>query len=344
MTAVPLALGPQWIHPDTLLTDFGGVALWGAAAVIFAECGLLIGFFMPGDSLLFTVGLFVGRGDIHYPLWLACLVMTAAAFLGNVVGYEIGRASGPAIFSRGNSRIFKQEYVDKTMDFFEQYGPRAIVMARFVPIIRTFITVTAGVGKMDRRKFLTYSGIGAVLWACGVTILGRVLGSVAIIREHIEAALLLVVLISVIPMVVEYLRHRSAARRTAATRPAVPQSGLPGPGTGVPGPGTGVPGPGTGVPGPGTGVPGSGVPGSGFPGSGMPGSGMPGSGMPGSGMPGSEFQGSVPPGSALPGSVPPGSGSRTMPPGAGRHVGPGTRGSGGASGRRSDPMSDREVR
>jgi membrane-associated protein len=225
LTTVPLALGPTWLHPDTMLTDFGNVALWAGALVIFAECGLLLGFFLPGDSLLFTVGLFVGRGNISSPLWLACLVMTIAAFAGNVVGYEIGRITGPAIFSRGNSRIFKQEYVDKTMEFFEHYGPRAIVMARFVPIVRTFITVTAGVGRMDRRRYLTYSGIGALLWACGVTILGRVLGSVTIIREHIEGALLLVVLVSVIPMVFEVLRHRAAARRAgvaAATPPARP--------------------------------------------------------------------------------------------------------------------------
>src|SRR3982751_3798504 len=111
---VPHALGPEWLNPDTLLTDFGGLALWGAALVIFAECGLLLGFFLPGDSLLFTVGLFIGRGNIDFPLWLACVVLTAAAFLGNVVGYEIGRASGPAIFKRGSSRIFKPEYVDRT--------------------------------------------------------------------------------------------------------------------------------------------------------------------------------------------------------------------------------------
>ena len=215
MTA-PLALGPEWLNPDTLLTDFGDLALWGAALVIFAECGLLLGFFLPGDSLLFTLGLFIGRGDIHTPLWLACLVLTLAAFIGNVVGYEIGKFSGPAIFNRGNSKIFKQEYVDKTMVFFEQYGARAIVMARFVPIVRTFITVTAGVGNMDRRKYLTYSGIGAVLWATGVTLLGRVLGSIAFIRDNIEAALLLVVLVSVVPMIIEYLRHRAASRRAAA--------------------------------------------------------------------------------------------------------------------------------
>jgi len=200
------------MNPDTMLTNYGNLGFWIAALVIFAECGLLVGFFLPGDSLLFTVGLFVGRGNIHHPLWLACVVMTIAAFAGNVVGYEIGRVTGPAVFNNGNSRIFKQEYVDKTMAFFEQYGSRAIVLARFVPIVRTFITVVAGVGRMDRRKYLTYSGIGALLWACGVTILGRILGSVALIRNHIEVALLLVVFVSVLPALIEWLRHRSAAR------------------------------------------------------------------------------------------------------------------------------------
>jgi membrane-associated protein len=217
LTTPPLALGPSWLNPDTMVSSHGSLGVWIAALVIFAECGLMLGFFLPGDSLLFTVGLFIARGDLPTPLWLACVILTGAAFAGNVIGYEVGRATGPAIFNRGNSRIFKQEYVDKTMAFFDQYGPRAIVMARFVPIVRTFITVTAGVGQMDRRKFLTFSGIGAVLWACGVTILGHLLGNVALIRDHIEAALLLVVLVSVVPMVIEYLRHRSAANRAAAT-------------------------------------------------------------------------------------------------------------------------------
>jgi membrane-associated protein len=166
LTAGPaLALGPSWLDPQTILESLGDWALWGAMAIVFAECGLLLGFFLPGDSLLFTVGMLIGRGTIDQPLWLACTLLTVSAFVGNVVGYEIGRASGPAIFRRPNSRIFKQEYVDKTVDFFDKYGARAIVLARFVPIVRTFITVTAGVGKMDRRRYLTYSGIGAVLWA-----------------------------------------------------------------------------------------------------------------------------------------------------------------------------------
>jgi membrane-associated protein len=219
-TAAPQALGPSWLNPETLLENFGGLALWGAALVIFAECGLLLGFFLPGDSLLFTVGLFIGRGDIDYPIWLACAVLTAAAFLGNVVGYEIGRASGPAVFNRPNSKIFKQEYVDKTMAFFDHYGARAIVLARFVPLVRTFITVVAGVGRMNRRTYLLFSALGAVLWASGITILGRLLGNVGLFRDHLEAGLLLLVLISVVPMFIETYRHRSRAKKADAEEPS----------------------------------------------------------------------------------------------------------------------------
>jgi membrane-associated protein len=214
-----VALGPSWLDPQTMLDALGDFALWGAAGIIFAECGLLLGFLLPGDSLLFTVGLFVGSGDISQPLWLACLVLTVAAFVGNAVGYEIGRASGPAIFRRGNSRIFKQEYVDRTVAFFDKYGARAIVLARFVPIVRTFITVTAGVGRMDRRRYLLYSGIGAVLWGTGVTVLGYWLGSVPFVRNNIEAMLIAIVLVSVLPMAFEVLRHRLRARRAVVDPP-----------------------------------------------------------------------------------------------------------------------------
>ena len=205
------ALGPAWLDSQHLLQQLGGLALWGTAAVLFAECGLFV-FFMPGDSLLFTVGLFVGRGSIHHPLWLVCLVLFAAAFAGNVAGYEIGRKAGPALFQRPDSRIFKQQYVDQTVAFFDKYGARAIVLARFVPIVRTFITVTAGVGRMDRRKFMLYTGIGALLWATGITVLGYSLGSVAFIANNLEAIALLIVLVSVLPMLVEVLRARSKRR------------------------------------------------------------------------------------------------------------------------------------
>jgi membrane-associated protein len=215
---VTSALGPAWLDSQHLLEQLGGAALWGAAAVVFAECGLFI-FFMPGDSLLFTVGLLVGRGTVHHSLWLVCLVLSVAAFAGNVVGYEIGRKAGPALFHRPDSRLFKQKHVDQTVAFFDKYGARAIVLARFVPIVRTFITVTAGVGRMHRRRFLTYTAIGAVLWASGVTVLGYFLGSVDFIANNLEAIALLIVLISVLPMVVEYLRARRKQRDTRYDEP-----------------------------------------------------------------------------------------------------------------------------
>jgi membrane-associated protein len=209
MLSATLALGPAWLDPQTILDSLGAWSLWGAAAIAFAECGLLLGFFLPGDSLLFTVGLLVAQGSIHQPIWVACAVLTAAAFVGNVVGYEIGRVSGPAIFRKEESRLFRREYVDRTVAFFDRYGARAIVLARFVPIVRTFITVMAGVGRMDRRRYLTYSGVGALLWATGVTLLGSWLGHFDVVKRNIELILVAIVLVSVVPVGVEYLRGRA---------------------------------------------------------------------------------------------------------------------------------------
>jgi membrane-associated protein len=215
-----LTLGPAWLDAQKMLDAFGTFALWGAAAVVFAECGLMLGFFLPGDSLLFTVGLLVGSGTIKQPLWVACIVLTLAAFAGNAVGYEIGRASGPRLFSRPDSRLFKREYVDKTVGFFDKYGPRAIVLARFVPIVRTFITVIAGVGQMDRRRYLTYSGIGGLLWACGVTVLGQLLGKIDFVAKNIELILIAIVVVSVLPIGVEWLRHRRSGGADASPVPS----------------------------------------------------------------------------------------------------------------------------
>lgn len=206
--AVVNALGPAWLNPETLLTTLGTIAFWVVLAIIFAECGLLIGFFLPGDSLLFIVGLFIASGAIKVNIVLACLLLFLAAFIGNVVGYWIGAKAGPAIFRRPDSRLFKKEYVDHTHAFFERYGSRAVVLARFVPIVRTFITVVAGVGRMDLRRYLVFSAVGALLWAAGVTLLGYFLGNVEFVKSHIELILILVVAISLIPLVVEFIRHR----------------------------------------------------------------------------------------------------------------------------------------
>jgi membrane-associated protein len=216
VVGVTLALGPEWLQPDTIISWLGPWALVGLALIIFAECGLLLGFFLPGDSLLFTAGLFVAQGAIDTPLWLVCAILVAAAVIGNATGYWVGHVAGPAIFDKPQSRLFKPAHVVKTQGFFDKYGNRAIVLARFVPIVRTFITVMAGVGRMDARRYFTYSVIGGVVWAAGVTVLGFWLGQFAFVRANIELILILIVALSVLPIVVELLRARRKPRRQAA--------------------------------------------------------------------------------------------------------------------------------
>jgi membrane-associated protein len=203
-----LALGPEWLQPDTIIQWLGPLALVGLALIVFAECGLLLGFFLPGDSLLFTAGLFTASGAIGSPLWVVCTVLVVAAFVGNALGYWIGRAAGPAVFDKPRSRLFKPQHVVRTQEFFDRYGTRAIVLGRFVPIVRTFITVMAGVGRMDARRYLVYSFLGGVAWAAGVTVLGYWLGQVPFVRENIELMLILIVFLSVLPIIVEVVRAR----------------------------------------------------------------------------------------------------------------------------------------
>jgi membrane-associated protein len=205
-------LMPNWMDPEFLLNWLGDWALWGTAAVVFIECGLLFPI-LPGDSLLFAVGLFIAVGTIGVPLWVACLVLTVAAFLGNVSGYYIGRVLGTTLFKNPDAKILKPKYIEQTHEFFERYGPRALVLARFVPIVRTFITIVAGAAKMDPRKFFVWTGLGAVLWATGITVLGHALGNVKFIHQHLESVLILLVLISLIPMLIEYLLAKRRARK-----------------------------------------------------------------------------------------------------------------------------------
>jgi membrane-associated protein len=212
ITTTTVALGPKWIDPNYLLTTLGSYLLLVIAVIIFAECGLLIGFFLPGDSLLFPLGLYIAKGSVHTPLWLACLIMSVCAVLGNAVGYWIGRAVGPKLFNKPDSKLFKREYVEKTHEFFDRYGGRAIFLARFVPIIRTFITAVAGVGKMDARRYLSISVFGGIVWASGVLVLGYFLGQISFISSHLDLMLVVIVVVSVIPMVIEWLRGRRANR------------------------------------------------------------------------------------------------------------------------------------
>jgi membrane-associated protein len=210
-----VALGPQWLDPNYLLTALGGLLVPIVAVIIFAECGLLIGFFLPGDSLLFPLGLFIAHGTVQTPLWVACLLMSACAVLGNIVGYGIGYLIGPKLFNKPDSKLFRREYVDRTHVFFERYGIRAIFLARFVPIIRTFITAVAGVGRMERGKFFGVSIVGGVIWASAVLVAGYFLGQINWIGGHIDLILVLIVLVSVIPVVIEWARNRKERRLTA---------------------------------------------------------------------------------------------------------------------------------
>ncbi len=198
----------DFLKPENILNWLGPWALVGVAFIIFAECGLLIGFFLPGDSLLFLTGLFVAQNFIKEPIWLVTIILVVMAVVGNLCGYWIGRAVGPKLFDKPDSRFFKKEYVDKTHVFFEKYGARAIILARFVPIVRTFITAIAGVAQMDFRKYAIYSTIGGVLWAGIITLAGYFLGNFTIIKDNIEIVLILVVLISIIPIIIEYIKHR----------------------------------------------------------------------------------------------------------------------------------------
>jgi membrane-associated protein len=196
-----------FLDPTHLINTFG---LVGIMAILFAECGLLVGFFLPGDSLLFTVGLLVARGLVA-PLWLLLVLLPLAAVAGNLAGWWIGRMAGPAVFDRPDSRLFKARYVDRARVFFERHGTRTVVLARFVPVVRTFATVMAGAARMDFRRFAVYSLIGALAWTTCVTLLGYWLGQIALVRTHVELFIVGIVVLSLVPVAIEGLRRRRVA-------------------------------------------------------------------------------------------------------------------------------------
>lgn len=203
--------------------DKGGVAL--LAAIVFAESGLLIGFFLPGDSLLFIAGFLSSNagGNVLPPLPIVAGVAFVAAVAGDQVGYLFGKKVGPSLFDRPQSRLFKPSHVEKAQAFFDKHGAKTIVLARFVPIVRTFAPIVAGVGTMKYRTFVTFNIVGGLLWGVGVTTLGYFLGEISWIESNIEFAIVGIVALSILPMAIEYLRHRkSAAAEKAATEAPAP--------------------------------------------------------------------------------------------------------------------------
>jgi membrane-associated protein len=200
-------------NPDLLIhllsqviTGWYGYAL--LAGIVFAETGLLVGLFLPGDSLLFTVGVVVGAGQLD--LVEICVVITLAAVIGDQVGYLLGRRTGPAIFSRKDSRVFKQEYVRRTQEFFLKHGGKTLIYARFVPIVRTFTPFMAGVGQMPYSRFVGFSVVGGITWVVGIIVAGYYLGGIPIIRAHFEKVVIGIVVLSVLPIAVQYLSSRRA--------------------------------------------------------------------------------------------------------------------------------------
>ena len=214
-----LALGPSWLDPDYLLDSFG---IWGLLLIVFAESGLFFGFFLPGDSLLFTAGMLITAKTLDFPLWLAIVLICVSAILGDQVGYMFGKKVGPSLFKRPDSRFFKQENVTKAHEFFEKHGPKSLILARFVPIVRTFTPIIAGVSGMRYRTFLTYNVVGGILWGAGITLLGSWLGQIEFVRTNIEAMLILIVFLSVLPIIFEFAKARKA-KKNQPSPAAAPQ-------------------------------------------------------------------------------------------------------------------------
>lgn len=236
----PLLFGIKWMDPDWLLSEFGSSLIWLSLVIVFVECGLFFPF-LPGDTLLFALGLFIAGGQIHVlgvgtpfvELVISVVLLTTAAVLGNVAGYEIGRAIGPPLYNR-DGRFLKRKYFDQTSEFFEKHGSKALVIGRFVPFVRTYITVVAGVTRMDRRKFFSWSLVGAAMWVLSITLLGYFLGNVPrlgpFLSENIDYAILVILLFTVIPIAFEAIkrrRHHHAEREASRNREAVSVPELP---------------------------------------------------------------------------------------------------------------------
>jgi membrane-associated protein len=214
---VPQLIGMDWMSPDWWLSKFGAEFFWISLLIIFVECGLFFPF-LPGDTLLFAMGLFIAGDRISiipghhvFDLMVALVAFTAAGIAGNVAGYEIGRAIGPPLYER-DGRILKRKYFDQTTAFFDKHGNKALVIGRFVPFVRTYITVVAGVTRMGRHRFVVWSLVGATLWVLSITLLGYFLGQAFPgLGENIDKAIFVILAFSVIPVAYEWWKHRRTA-------------------------------------------------------------------------------------------------------------------------------------
>jgi membrane-associated protein len=206
LSSIATTIAVLGLDPEKLLTKYG---LIGLGLIVFAETGLLIGFFLPGDSLLFTAGLLSATGTFNQPIVLVMTVAMVMAVLGDQVGYQIGKRVGPKLFDKPKSKLFNPDHVVRAQSFFDKYGPKAIVLARFVPIVRTFTPVTAGVGRMNAKLFSTYNVVGGIVWGGGVTLAGYLLGQqFPALGKRIELLSIVIIVISFIPIGLEYRKHK----------------------------------------------------------------------------------------------------------------------------------------
>jgi membrane-associated protein len=200
------------------LRDLPALVQWagyvGLTLIIFAETGLLVGFFLPGDSLLVTAGLLAADPAFGLNLWLLGAILTVAAIVGDTVGYNVGKATGPRIFTREDSLFFHKDHLLRAQAFYEKHGGKTIIIARFMPIVRTFAPVVAGVGRMQYRSFLSFNIIGGVLWIWSMLLIGWVLArTVPGVAKHVEKVILVVVFLSILPGIIAWLRERGAKAR-----------------------------------------------------------------------------------------------------------------------------------
>ncbi len=194
------------------LRDVQGLVAWGGyvglTAIIFAETGLLIGFFLPGDSLIVTAGLLSATHDLMN-VWLLGLLLTVASIVGNTVGYAVGKAAGPRLFTREDSLLFNKKHLVRAHEFYERHGGVTIILARFMPIVRTFVPVVAGMANMDLRRYTLFNVIGGVAWIWSMLMIGFVLGRyIPGVEKHIEAMILLIIFVSFLPAIISWLRNR----------------------------------------------------------------------------------------------------------------------------------------
>lgn len=203
--------------PQSFLTSLGPFVLIGLGVMVFIESGLLFPF-LPGDSLLFTAGLLASSGVIHVPVWLVIVVAFGAATMGDQVGYWLGHRFGRRLFTPA-ARVLKTRYLEEAETFFEKYGGLALILGRFVPVVRTYVPLAAGASQYHYRKFLAWNLTGAAAWTLAVSVLGVVLGQIPFVRTHIDILAILVVFVSILPIVISAVVRLVRARRSAVTTP-----------------------------------------------------------------------------------------------------------------------------